>query len=206
MRGLGSRPGWVARLAAAWLLVLGAAGCYETHYQVFSRADAVLVPGLEGRYLLEVDSKSDKERTNVTLYTVSRVRAGNDYRLRGEAITGEWVPFEPESGVFRAVQVSENFYLVQRPVRSAEPDLFFYVFFRVVRSGHAIVRIEQLDESDWPQSATVMAIAQRDGVDQWNIGGGIGLSGSPAALKRFLLDIGHFARQFETQVSYTRIP
>jgi len=203
LRGLGRGRAWIARLAVAWLLVLATGGCYETRYQVFSREDAVLIPGLEGRYL------AGNENSKVARYTISRARDGNDYRLHCEGTTNNGCT-KAEYGVFRAVSVAENLYIMQLRLRSEKRDetgryqhAFLHEFFRVVRSADTIVRIEPLTAT----RTIGMAIARSDGVDQWG-DRPVGLSGSPVALKRFLLDMGARATEFfKTEgVVYTRIP
>jgi hypothetical protein len=72
------------------------------------------------------------------------------------------------------------------------------MFFRVIRDGQHIVRIEQL-ETEWTSQTreeqqqlqqAIRTIARRDKVDVWEREyNNEGLSGAPTALKKFLLDI-----------------
>jgi hypothetical protein len=200
----------VAR-ATALLVILATAGCYETKYQVFSRADSVAIPGLEGRYLLDMDGKPG-------VFTVFRADHGNDYRFHGE---GPKKSDESLDGVFRAIRVDDDLYIAQFTPGSRLFDGnsktrhgFIYQFFGVVRSGDAIVRIEQLETADSAAKdhekkeqakQMIQAIARRDAVDIWKSNfSSPGLSGSPAALRRFLLDLGHVP--VATAGVYTRLP
>ena len=77
------------RLRMLFLLVVVSAlgGCFDTHYQVFSREDGVEVLGLEGRYnTLESMCETSKPCTNRPrgTLTISRTQRGNDYRFRCE--------------------------------------------------------------------------------------------------------------------------
>jgi hypothetical protein len=210
---LGDVPAWIARLTGTLLLMLTTSGCYWTQYQVFGREDSVLVSGLEGRY------EAKAENGNVIHYTVSRAHERGSYRFRGDDLTkGDTAPDDfAKSGTFRAIPISQDIYIMQwawRPDDYAETGhhTFMYLFFRVVRSGDAVIKIERLESSadkDQVEKLVVAGhtIARRNGVDQWTGDGSVGISGAPAALKRFLLDMGDVAAaSFKVESIFTRIP
>jgi hypothetical protein len=192
-----------ARRGAALLLILAIAGCYETKYEAFDREAGVAVPGLEGRYAVRfMDTWAH--------YTVWRTGRSNDYQFEQDE-SGR----EASSGTLRAIDAGNGLYIAQlmplthgRKPAPKDRGRVTYSVIRVMRSKGVIAEIDQLEPDAGGENEThdrIWAIARRDATDIWDLGfGQRGLSGSPAALRRFLFNMS--AVPLKTKTIFKRLP
>lgn len=94
-------------------IILGAAGCYETDFEVIDASSAVAVNGAPGTYTFPSGATR----------TISTVPHSNDYRLREVSKDNK-----VSTGYIRIVPLQGDIYIVQAKYDDA--DVYYLAFFK----------------------------------------------------------------------------
>jgi hypothetical protein len=164
----------ILRIATFLGLLLAASGCLETHEEIFGPDDAVLVPGIEGKYTEQGGKDEDA-------VAVERISGTRDYAY--------FDPKDPkhEPGRLRAVALGSDTYLVQLRADDWPPGHAWQLVFKVHRKGDSVESVVLA----WPEDDAIEALAAKSGVvlgpsDKDGAFGPKVLSGSRAAVAAFL--------------------